>query len=78
MASFEPNQFDDVSIATIRTLAADVVGKAKSGHPGKLLSINLACRTIMATLFRRTDGNGSSSPCPLHSVLAPVLLFGHC
>lgn len=28
------NKTDEVAIATIRTLAADVVGKANSGHPG--------------------------------------------
>jgi len=32
--SFTPGQSDDVAIATIRTLAADVVAKANSGHPG--------------------------------------------
>lgn len=35
MSSFTPAQTDDVSIATIRALAADVVAKANSGHPGK-------------------------------------------
>lgn len=34
MSSFQSNPADDVCIATIRTLAADVVGKANSGHPG--------------------------------------------
>ncbi|KDR73467.1 hypothetical protein GALMADRAFT_611443 [Galerina marginata CBS 339.88] len=34
MSSYTPNPADDVSIATIRTLAADVVAKANSGHPG--------------------------------------------
>ena len=35
MSGFVPQPADDVAIATIRTLAADVVGKANSGHPGK-------------------------------------------
>lgn len=34
MSSFAPQQSDDAAVATIRTLAADVVGKANSGHPG--------------------------------------------
>lgn len=38
MSSFTPAQTDDVSIATIRALAADVVAKANSGHPGKQIS----------------------------------------
>jgi len=33
MASFSPLSADDIAINTIRTLAADVVGKANSGHP---------------------------------------------
>ena len=35
MSKFVPSQTDATSIATIRTLAADVVGKANSGHPGQ-------------------------------------------
>lgn len=34
MSAFKSDPVDDVCIATIRTLAADVVGKANSGHPG--------------------------------------------
>ena len=37
MSSFVPNPADDVAVATIRTLAVDVVGKANSGHPGSFL-----------------------------------------
>lgn len=36
MSSFVPDQTDHVAIATIRTLAVDTVGKANSGHPGRL------------------------------------------
>ncbi|KAL0947164.1 hypothetical protein HGRIS_013291 [Hohenbuehelia grisea] len=32
--AFAPHQSDAAAVATIRTLAADVVGKANSGHPG--------------------------------------------
>jgi transketolase len=35
MSQFTPEPTDNTSIATIRTLAADVVGKANSGHPGE-------------------------------------------
>lgn len=34
MSKFIADPADDVAIATIRTLAVDVVGKANSGHPG--------------------------------------------
>ncbi|KAF9009355.1 transketolase [Cyathus striatus] len=34
MLSFTPHPSDNVAVATIRTLAVDVVGKANSGHPG--------------------------------------------
>ena len=34
MSKFAPQSSDEISIATIRALAADVVGKANSGHPG--------------------------------------------
>ena len=33
MSSFSPLPTDDLGINTIRVLAADVVGKANSGHP---------------------------------------------
>lgn len=34
MSKFTAHSADDVAVATIRALAADVVGKANSGHPG--------------------------------------------
>ncbi|KAF8964023.1 transketolase [Flammula alnicola] len=39
MSSFTANPADNVAIATIRTLAVDVVGKANSGHPGAPLGM---------------------------------------
>ena len=39
MSSFVTHPADNTAIATIRTLAADVVGKANSGHPGQSLFI---------------------------------------
>ena len=38
MSKFTPQPSDATSIATIRTLAADVVAKANSGHPGQSAS----------------------------------------
>lgn len=34
MSQFTAHSADTAAIATIRALAADVVGKANSGHPG--------------------------------------------
>lgn len=34
MAAFSKDPLDTLSIDTIRVLAADIVGKANSGHPG--------------------------------------------
>ncbi|KIY51110.1 transketolase [Fistulina hepatica ATCC 64428] len=39
MTPFAPNPADDLAIATIRTLAADVIAKANSGHPGAPLGM---------------------------------------
>lgn len=41
MSSFAQHPADAASIATIRTLAADVVGKANSGHPGMLYTLTI-------------------------------------
>lgn len=35
---FQKSDVDDLCINTIRVLSADVVNKANSGHPGKLIS----------------------------------------
>lgn len=67
MSSFIANPADDVAIATIRTLAVDVVAKANSGHPGSFLAY---LRVFLAFadangVFRCTDGHGSSLARPL-------------
>ncbi|SJL00176.1 probable Transketolase [Armillaria ostoyae] len=49
--SFVPSQFDDVSIATIRTLAADVVGKANSGHPGAPMGMAPVAHVLFSRFF---------------------------
>lgn len=46
MAAFTPHNADNVAIATVRTLAADVVGKANSGHPGAYTSRSQRSRRI--------------------------------
>jgi len=63
MSSFVANPSDNVAIATIRTLAVDVVGKANSGHPGS----SLAYLRVFFSPFpddkdfvRCTDGHGAS------------------
>lgn len=40
MSGFAPQSSDAAAVATIRTLAADVVGKANSGHPGAYACLN--------------------------------------
>ena len=52
MSKFAPSSTDATSIATIRTLAADVVGKANSGHPGQpsFPKLRVTCRNISGPL----------------------------
>lgn len=42
---------DDISIATIRTLAADIVAKSNSGHPG-LYSYAMRMPTLTERSFQ--------------------------
>ncbi|KAG7452724.1 transketolase [Guyanagaster necrorhizus] len=49
--TFVPSQFDDVSIATIRTLSADVVGKANSGHPGAPMGMAPVAHVLFSRFF---------------------------
>ncbi|KAH7915989.1 Transketolase, thiamine diphosphate binding domain-containing protein [Hygrophoropsis aurantiaca] len=51
MSTFTPEPTDDVSIATIRTLAADVVGKANSGHPGAPMGMAPAAHVLFTRFF---------------------------
>ena len=52
MSNFVPSPTDATSIATIRTLAADVVGKANSGHPGQFRcqDVNWKCPDVSGPL----------------------------
>ncbi|KIY69576.1 transketolase [Cylindrobasidium torrendii FP15055 ss-10] len=55
--SFVPNQFDDVSIATIRTLAADVVAKANSGHPGAPMGMAAVAHVLFSRFINANPKN---------------------
>ncbi|KAI0693715.1 transketolase [Cytidiella melzeri] len=51
MSSFAPQSSDSIAIATIRTLAADVVGKANSGHPGAPMGMAPAAHVLFTRFF---------------------------
>ncbi|KAI0287907.1 transketolase [Russula brevipes] len=51
MTSFVPSPTDATSIATIRTLAADVVGKANSGHPGAPMGMAPVAHVLFTRFF---------------------------
>ncbi|KAH9946310.1 transketolase [Epithele typhae] len=51
MAAFSPQSADDISIATIRALAADVVGKANSGHPGAPMGMAPVAHVLFTRFF---------------------------
>ncbi|KAF8270348.1 transketolase [Lactarius quietus] len=51
MSNFAPSPVDATSIATIRTLAADVVAKANSGHPGAPMGLAPVCQVLFTRFF---------------------------
>ncbi|KAK7469243.1 Transketolase [Stygiomarasmius scandens] len=55
--SFTPVQSDDVAIATIRTLAADVVAKANSGHPGAPMGMAPAAHVLFSRFVNANPKN---------------------
>ncbi|KAJ8515544.1 hypothetical protein ONZ45_g7059 [Pleurotus djamor] len=55
--SFVPSSSDDASIATIRTLAADVVGKANSGHPGAPMGMAPVAHVLFSRFFNANPKN---------------------
>ncbi|KAJ3525218.1 hypothetical protein NM688_g8436 [Phlebia brevispora] len=57
MAAFAPNPADDIAVATIRTLAADVVGKANSGHPGAPMGMAPAAHVLFSRFFNTNPKN---------------------
>jgi hypothetical protein len=74
MSSFVKTNADDVAIATIRTLAVDVVGKANSGHPGiKIYFISFFTAQNPQIHFRCTYGHGASDAYFVLSVSLSIL-----
>lgn len=79
MSSFIANPADDVAIATIRTLAVDVVAKANSGHPGSSLTYLTYLRVFLVFpeangVVRCTNGHGPSLARPFLPVsIIPLL-----
>ncbi|GJE97081.1 transketolase [Phanerochaete sordida] len=57
MSGFAPQPVDDVAVATIRTLAADVVGKANSGHPGAPMGMAPAAHVLFSRFFNTNPKN---------------------
>ncbi|EIN07791.1 transketolase [Punctularia strigosozonata HHB-11173 SS5] len=57
MSSFTPEPTDDVCIATIRTLAADVVGKANSGHPGAPMGMAPVAHVLFSRFLNANPKN---------------------
>ncbi|GLB35310.1 putative transketolase, thiamine diphosphate binding domain [Lyophyllum shimeji] len=57
MSAFVPHQSDDVAIATIRTLAADVVGKANSGHPGAPMGMAPVAHVLFSRFLNANPKN---------------------
>ncbi|KAF8655866.1 hypothetical protein AX16_002949, partial [Volvariella volvacea WC 439] len=57
MSSFTPHPADSVAIATIRTLAADVVGKANSGHPGAPMGMAPVAHVLFSRFLNANPAN---------------------
>ncbi|KAI0928301.1 hypothetical protein AcV5_005910 [Taiwanofungus camphoratus] len=57
MSKFVKSPVDDVSVATIRTLAADVVGKANSGHPGAPMGMAPMAHVLFTRFFNANPKN---------------------
>jgi transketolase len=57
MPSFTSHPSDNVAIATIRTLAVDVVGKANSGHPGAPMGLAPASHVLFSRFLNANPKN---------------------
>ncbi|EED84171.1 predicted protein [Postia placenta Mad-698-R] len=51
MSNFVKQPADDICVATIRALAADVVGKANSGHPGAPMGMAPVAHVLFSRFF---------------------------
>ena len=71
----DATDIDQLSINTIRTLAADAVQKAKSGHPGTPMACAPVAYTLVAALSCAYDPAGPdlAEPRPLRAVRRPCL-----
>ena len=77
MSKFAPQSADEISIATIRALAADVVGKANSGHPGACppsSPLRSGKWSDVRSLLRCSHGHGTRRARPLYQVRCPIFL----
>ncbi|KAA1471239.1 transketolase [Dentipellis sp. KUC8613] len=57
MSQFTAQSSDPTAIATIRTLAADVVGKANSGHPGAPMGMAPVAHVLFTRFFNANPKN---------------------
>ncbi|TFK55274.1 transketolase [Heliocybe sulcata] len=57
MSKFAPEPTDEICINTIRALAADVVGKANSGHPGAPMGMAPAAHVLFSRFFNANPKN---------------------
>ncbi|CCM02873.1 uncharacterized protein FIBRA_04987 [Fibroporia radiculosa] len=57
MSKFTQQPTDDICIATIRALAADVVGKANSGHPGAPMGMAPVSHVLFSRFFNANPKN---------------------
>ncbi|PSR88894.1 hypothetical protein PHLCEN_2v5043 [Hermanssonia centrifuga] len=84
MSGFTTKPTDEVAIATIRTLAADVVGKANSGHPGAPMGMAPAAHVLFSQFFNTNPKNSKwynrdrfvlSNGCALEYIMLHLLGF---
>ncbi|KAI0646835.1 transketolase [Trametes meyenii] len=57
MSQFASDPADNIAIATIRALAADVVGKANSGHPGAPMGMAPVAHVLFTRFFNANPKN---------------------
>ncbi|KAI1790799.1 transketolase [Ganoderma leucocontextum] len=82
MSQFAPQPNDEIAIATIRALAADVVGKANSGHPGAPMGLAPVAHVLFTRFFNANPKNSKwfnrdrfvlSNGCALQYILLHLL-----
>ncbi|KAL6309105.1 transketolase [Sparassis latifolia] len=84
MSSFIAQPTDDACIATIRTLAADVVGKANSGHPGAPMGMAPVAHVLFSRILNANPKHSkwynrdrfvlsNGHACALHYILLHLL-----